>query len=380
MKIQYIVIFVIPIIFLRCADNNTNDSNRRKSEGSLLKGKKINFNLSDEVSTRFHHIQVFDSLIYCSDNVNYSSIYVFNLRGKLVDVMSFNKRGPNGVGRFRGFYIHDIDSIFIVNRYAYKLYLANSKGEVISKYDLKKKDIEIAALPTINPGSPMFKIGDNIYLPSVPELAPCKYNYEYNRSLIELNLNNNDVNYKLGYPQVLQKYSLHSAFSFIYSCYNSQNEKLIVSYPGDYRLYNYDIENELLQCVNNTKSHFVENIKCPTSSPSNDSYERNLFALQQDLFTSVYYDQYKNLYYRFMRKRRTKKDAKEFLQNPRQRNSKTDRYVMIYDKDFNLLLEKRIPFLKSSSEAFILPDGLYLKGNYENNENKVYFQQYIYRK
>ena len=353
--------------------------NKESYTGKFLKGRKIVFNLSNKVSTGFYHIQVYDSLIYCSDVMNHRSIYTFNFEGELVDILRFHKVGPNGIGRFRGFYIHKPDSIFLVNRHAYKLYLVDKAGIVKKKYNLRKENVDVGSIAYITSGSPMFKIDTMMYLPAIPEIEPYKYDYKHKQLLIELNLHSFEVHYKLGYPKEMQKFYLHGPYTVKYCCYNFSDSILIVSYPPDNNLYAYDINKQKLVTVNNDKSQYVDNIESPTSKPTNNSYERNLFSLQQDFFTSIYYDKYRKLYYRFIKKGLPKEEAKEHLKNPR-KGGNPDRYIMVYDKEFNLLHEEKVSFLQTSREVFILPDGLYLKGNYENNENKVYFQQYIYRK
>jgi hypothetical protein len=353
--------------------------NKESYTGKFLKGRKIVFNLSNKVSNSFYHLQVYDSLIYISDVINHRNIFVFNFQGELVENLKFNEVGPNGVGRFRGFYIHKSDSIFLVNRHAYKLYLVNKAGIIKKKYNLRKENVDVGSIAYITTGSPMFKIDTMMYLPAMPEIEPYKYDYKYKQLLIGINLQNSNVQYTLGYPEEMQKFYLHGPFAVKYCCYNFSDSILIVSYPPDNKLYTYDINKQKLAAVNIDKSQYVEQIEMPTTKPTNNSYERNLFSLQQDFFTSIYYDKYRNLYYRFIKKGLSKEEAKKHLKNPR-KGVKSDRYIMVYDKEFNLLHEEKVPFLQTSREVFILPDGLYLKGNYENNENKVYFQQYIYRK
>lgn len=356
-----------------------NVDNKESYIGKFLKGRKIVFSLSNKVSTSFYHIQVYDSLIYCSDVMNHRSIYIFNFEGELVDILRFYKVGPNGIGRFRGFYIHKPDSIFLVNRHAYKLYLVNKAGIVKKKYNLRKENVDVGSIAYITSGSPMFKIDTMMYLPAIPEIEPYKYDYKHNQLLIELNLHSSEVHYKLGYPKEMKKFYLHGPYTVKYCCYNFSDSILIVSYPPENNLYTYDISKQKLVTVNNDKSQYVDHIESPTSKPTNNSYERNLFSLQQDFFTSIYYDKYRNLYYRFIKKGLSKEEAKKHLKNPR-KGVNPDRYIMVYDKEFNLLHEEKVSFLQTSREVFILPDGLYLKGNYKNNENKVYFQQYIFRK
>ena len=365
--------FVLTILF------SCNTDTKDYYEGKLVKGKKIDFDLADKVSTGFHHIQVYDSLIFCTNVKNHLSINVFNLEGDLIDIHRFNAVGPDGIGRFKGFYIHNLDSVFLVNHHAFKLYLVNLEGKVKMTYDLRKKDTDIGSIAYITTGSPMFKVDNMLYLPAMPEIEPYIFNYKHKRLLIEVNLQNSKVQYKLGYPTQMRKYFLHGSFAIKYCCYNYEDSLLTISYPPDNNLYAYDVSKQRLFSVSDSESQYVDHIEYPINKPSNSSYERNLFAVQQDFFTSIFYDKYRELYYRFIRKGMSKKDAKKHLQNPR-KGFVSDRYIMVYDKDFNLLHEEKMPFLQTSREVFILQDGLYLKGNYENNEDKVFFQQYIYHR
>src|SRR5690606_31465463 len=66
---------------------------------------------------------------------NEIKIYDLNT-GKVMDSIPFKSEGPESVGRIYDFHIHNEDSIFLNDRYGYKIHLVDKNAKKINSFSL----------------------------------------------------------------------------------------------------------------------------------------------------------------------------------------------------------------------------------------------------
>lgn len=377
------ILMVLTVILLIIGFSSCDSSNSKYLLGDkvIKKGEIIDFELSKELSTKFIQFQYYDSKIFCLNKMNDTSIYIFNLKGKQIGTLRYKRKGPNGVGDISGFYVHNYDSIFVLNSYAYKLFLINNEGRVHNVYSLFKtgvnKNFINTTLPYVNSAASMSIRNEFIYVPAIPDQSPFINNYEDNNLLIKLNLKTSLVEYMLGFPEEYKGFYIYGTYTFVSTCQTANDSCIAVSYILDKNLYTYNYISDELDKINNSKCNFLDDVELPKKlpPPPNEEKERVLEALQTDKYGGIYYDKWHNIFYRFAIKGLSHKDAKKYCENGR--GLKLKYFLMVYDEDLVLIAERRIEDMSSGLELFVTEKGLYIKGDYENEEDKVFFQQYI---
>ena len=102
------------------------------------------------------------------------------------------KDGPNGVGSLDGFHVRSLDSIFVLNRFGYHLYMLDTSGVIKNRFPLisnNSKDTSVVTyLPGIFSETPILSLGNNLFIPASPDLNPLEMNYESSKTGFLLNL------------------------------------------------------------------------------------------------------------------------------------------------------------------------------------------------
>lgn len=369
---QLLILSILFFLVSSCNDRKASENNVQK-QASLQKGERIELKLTKEMSGRFSYIQYNDGLLYLEDMSNDTTVFVYDTLGNFVQNIRLYKTGPNGIHSYSGFFVQDIDSIYIVSSYKYKLFLMNRRGIKKKTYSLAENDkaSAISSLPVAFSYSPVLLSGEHIFVGGIPDQPPYENDFSMNNLLIKLNLRNADFKYSLGYPETYKHSFAFGPATKVSYCINEDDE-IIVSYPLDNQLYR--MSDNSLEIMSAEKSSFIE-VELPQKRPPDNGFEYNIEILQMDKYSALYYDKYNKLYYRVVQEGMEKQDAVQFMKsNVIAKLGK--RYLMVYTKDFKLIGEFEIHNQSGESEMFIMEGGLFIKGKYPENEDNIYFQQY----
>lgn len=76
-----------------------------------------------------------DEFLFFGDVKTKDNIKVYNMNTRSwEESIRFEKEGPNGIGRMNGFYVHSLDSIFLVQSFAWQVYLMDRDKKVKTYY------------------------------------------------------------------------------------------------------------------------------------------------------------------------------------------------------------------------------------------------------
>lgn len=136
---NYILISFI-LIFFGCNFKNKNEDvtgSLPRNIKTLEKSSKIiSLAIDDEtsnISTGFSYYDS-DSIWFFNLNGNKNEIQMFNLNSNFLhDRFVFDKEGDNGVGNIFGFYIHNLDSIFLFPHNLGQIILTDTSKAINSK-------------------------------------------------------------------------------------------------------------------------------------------------------------------------------------------------------------------------------------------------------
>lgn len=384
MKTLYILFLIL--IISSCSNNIAEIKNEARGELSpkmkleLTMHKKIA--IDSNTAPKPLYLQMFldtkkvRNLTFLNTYTN--SIYFYDYSNlSFIKKISFERKGPNGVLRPSGYYIRNLDSIYIYNDNMLELILVNEKSEIQKKISLTnnmnlKEMAWIFSCPQYAPKSvsPFIEINNEILLSgqlmeSIPENIINSFQHT-----LKLNLDTNTSEYKFNYPISLygNNYNWYdSSFTEVFSVLHPDGDKIICSYPVSHNLYIYDINSEKSVKVYGG-SNFAGTIKS-LDFASRKKIPREKLALhfnKQDLYGGILFDKWRNVYYRFLRK-----SIKNVKINTPIKKKKIA--VIIMDKDFNYLGETVLGAWREWNweNSFVTKEGLNIEYLDHNNIDEV---------
>lgn len=311
--------------------------------------------------------------------MNPNRLFLNSLEEKEKNIeLIFDVEGPNGVGNVTDFYLHNFDSIFLVDRYSYLLSLVDSSGKVKHSYRLKKSEgnnpDEVSSLPFTLKGRDMRFADGSIYIPTVPDIDPYQNEYNNKNLIVKVDLSDGKIESLLGYPASFGKEFLGGLDHFLPSitAFRNQNEFLI-SYPTSDSIYFFDAKNHVLRNMFISKSDLVENIKSP--NPQNWEYEdRTRHQLETPRHALVIFDQFREKIYRISLGGFDEESVEKILK--KEGGTPRNASLNVHDITGRLISTHLIdtqdydPF-----DIMILEDGLYLG----ENSNKSEYDKTFYK-
>lgn len=318
---------------------------------------------------QINHQVVGDTLIILDDRNN---LLFYSLENqKIIEKRHFPSEGEKGISPITGFLYHNADSLFLLSSYYYKLFLVNRKGDILKKYNLQtqnfSKNKDVDALPLGNFWGLMTKIDSHLYLTSYPYLKPEKKDfYKSKKICMVLDLRRDSCFYvPFSYPEIYQKYAYPYVFSFFHRAYNPKKKHFIYSFPADQHIQVVDKE---FKTVRKYLASATMEAPIRLNSFTTNQEEHISKQKQSNSYYSIYYDTYRDVYYRFAQKK--------------EKNLKTTLIILVFDKNFNKLTEFQYESLDDTYTLanglfpFVAEKGLYLPNS--NSSTEDFFEMNIY--
>lgn len=334
-----------------------------EAKTSLKIKNRVQFDLDSLTSPLVNTLQPYQKngrnyLIYLNEEAN--SLYINSIKTrKILMKIDLKKYATGKRKEFQGFYYHSPDSIFL---YSFKprILLVDSLGNLRREYTLAGKvdDDEIKKLTYralwSSTTTPSLLYGDTLFSNSMLLGGSRKFDKK-----IQLLLNIKTGQCKIGALSVPQTYKEHNFGDVNYDmysvCVNDQNQ-LVYSFPGYEKLIKYNLQEEKtenFQAESKYISYFVE-------------YEKSLYdrakpkeALEYFMTTScygaVYYDPFKNIYYRIA----LLPVVEKFANYGRKRAPQKRISIVVLNSDFKYLCELQLEKDKYKMfSGFVSADGL----------------------
>ncbi|HYQ56392.1 MAG TPA: DUF4221 family protein, partial [Draconibacterium sp.] len=288
-------------------------------------------------------------LTYFNQGTN--SIYFINYESKQTEFV-WNK--SRSVQSYDSYFLVNSDSIFLFNTKKKLLDRYNLDGEHISRYDFKYdmiQDSTILPFPYLTTSLPLIVNKDNLYLSGyhVGEFGEMPF---HRKTIIRYNDSENKINFLVDYPAIYNSYNWGITYYYITSvCFNSNKNLIIVNFPLSHELYVYDLIKEEGSYLYASSKH-IKAIE-PFSRDKNDfidSKDRLKYYLTNASYSSVFYDKYKNIYYRIAALPMEDKDIlnRDFW--------KKRKYTVIF-------LNERFEYLGERFLGGILPENIFINEN-----------------
>lgn len=303
-----IIFFYVSIISACIVVSCKNDVNPNKNYGVLaneiefVKYDSIVFSI-DNLSLPYNNtIQYFEDSVkkYFTYLNSYNrSIYFFDYQDKKKDFV-WNKVPYDHL--FDSYFITNKDSIFLFNTKNKVLYLYNLAGTFKAKFNLAHEmttDSTILPFPYINTSLPLVVNDSNLYITGY-HVGEFEGENKKRKTVHKYDIQNEQLSLMINYPDLYNKFNWGITYYYMTSStYNPRNHSLIVNFPLSHDLYIYNLVNEK-GVYKFSASNYIESIE-PFSNDKSDFIDpgaRLKYYLENASYVSVYYDIYKNVYYR----------------------------------------------------------------------------------
>lgn len=295
-------------------------------------------------------------------NRNSNNILFYDLNSREFKFMlSPSLEGNNGVGYVSGYYIHNLDSIYLTNLDLREISLIDRNRTIISKYKYEKdhagKGLSLFSLTSAH-YKPAQQIGRTLYFYSGPnryvEKDPVSITFDMDHHSLEAL-----PFYYPDYPGSdikLKKYGLENTYS---RCFDG--ERFVYSFYYDENIYVASPSHDSIQKVK-IKSKYFDKVQLPDE----------LTASPQDFCTNAWYgnlffDKYRNVYYRIAYPA-TEGLSADIRPVELYAYGRKNFSIIIIDKDFNVIGERLFPdFTYNSWIIFVNESGLYISSSHYLN-------------
>lgn len=286
--------------------------------------------------THYQHIKAEGNEYLSFLNKLTQEINFYNLQTqKLAFKIPLYYEGPNTVGDLKGFnsgyFIHSLDSIFVLNRNLGKLFLVNRNSQIVSDYQVAY-DKAIPS-PVIAPSSPMYLHDKKAHLLNIQTgINHFGKNKDYDSDYASiLNIQSQETQTFLSYPEPYTEGIWGISLHQISWTLNPMSQKLLVSYPIDDHLYEYDLNGQPLG-----KHLAGGSLKTEPASMEKRHFSaqgRKLYNLSQSKYGLIKFDPYREILIRECIGAVPETSFTSTGFKP------ADRSIMLFDKSYNKIAE-----------------------------------------
>lgn len=369
-------------LLLLIAISACSETGKNKSYELLATDKKVSFALDTHTRPGMWDLRLYTDMdgqeyltlqSFDSNTIHFYDMGTGQHRFKIETALE----GPDGVGRFCGYYIHNLDSIYLTSLYGDELILIDRNARVKTRFSIKETEdgnpINIRTFG--HEQCPLLK-GDSLHF-----IAEANRWIEHAPIAAALNIRTGKINAsrpkydKFPNQNTQKRYGWEGS---IHRCFNGTNfvysfdfiEELLVASPS---------QNEMTRVP--AKSHYIDKVKMLDDFGNLTMQD----CVENPNYGTIVYDPYREVYYRIaypateIGRKLKDREALELLQFGRKNFA-----IMIFNKDMKLIGETMMPdYTYNSYLLFVRKDGLYISCSHPSNENytddEICFQRFELR-
>lgn len=340
--------------------------------------------LDERTSVMVEYLQyINDSVNNIISFINYPTnmIYMYDYsNGLLVDTIRYDKEVNNGVGEVQGYYFLNSDSIFVYQYGSSVIHLTNCKGEILWTKALfenfKRKEKMMYPDPYLMTNNPMKYVDGNLILNGFIS-GETSYETKENRPVTMLyNIDESSLEFLNHYPIQYVEYNWGGGLTHRLPYTGLDNKgNLLISFPADHNLWRCNLISNRTDSLY-AGSEMIEYIKPYATSKEEvsimDEYRVFEWYMNTPSYEGVFYDKYRELYYRIARL----PDTNYKIGN---RGNNKPIIIIVLDSQLHYLGEEILPPAKEGNyrinNCFVSKDGLNIQV-LTDDEDKLIFEQY----
>jgi hypothetical protein len=296
-------------------------------------------------------------------NPGQNEILFYNMDSRLLEFkVTPQYEGNNGVGTFLGYYVHNLDSIFLTIVGIEEIALIDRNAIVKDKYpfDITRDGITLSAFySTSYRYHPILLFGKKLCI-----VPGCNRWVDRSPVCATIDLTDGTVealqafNYP-SFPGADNKAKKASAEIYVSRCFNGK--QFVYSFYFDEDIYVVSPDHETIERVK-VKSNYINKIGI-LDDYGNLTYED---VCENPNYGNMFYDEYRDVYYRIAYPETEIEKGIRGMEL--QYYGRKNFSIIILDKDFNIIGETMFPdYTYNSNVMFIREDGLYISSSHYLN-------------
>jgi hypothetical protein len=300
------------------------------------------------------------------------SISVFNLREKKLDRKIYlSQEGPNGVPNPFGLFVLNFDSIFVHAR-PFHLYHINRFGSVMSRINISDGSLQLEPTVMMNTLKPAIYRDNKFYL--CAELIYSRPILDHSKIpvVVKVDIRTNDISYPYYRTEKYQEgqWGMTSTHTRFYQTYNEADDLMVHSHGNDEYIYVYDKANKMTKYY--AGSAAIKEIKPYSKTQVLESSESYRYEATTGAYTAIFYDPYRQMYYRF-----AFLPVEDIATQPSVFYGRTA--IIMLDHNFQKVGEYVLPKGYNHLMSFVGKAGLYIasREKYGQDENFLTFDIFV---
>lgn len=349
---RFILLLLVLVLLIACSSHHVvRIENEQKGKLTSIYDLRISdslqFRLDTETAPKSEYIQLYQdgSNVYLTLlNAYNNSIYIYDYKNNnFLERISFEKEGSDGILGIEGYYIKNMDSIYIYNKLLMEIVLADSAGSVKEHIPLgiRVQSDWTNHYPQFDFSTvcPLFEKSGKLIISGFTPFSIEKSFLENFRYTAYMDMNSKQVEFYHVYPMDLYGDVNWDDPFFMQIFYAiSPDNKMVHSFPISHNLYINEFGSDAVATVyggcnvastiSSIDWDLTKSQKIPTESLL-------IHYLEQDLYGAILYDSWRKVYYRFMQKG---------ILNATTKNAINEKQIILilFDDKFNYLGEKNI--------------------------------------
>lgn len=350
----------------------SNPQEKNENSFELVKTASISFPIDTATANTGFGLNYYanqDEYLFYLNNQN-NDILIFDVKRQTQkEKLHFDREGPASVGILSGFFVHNLDSIFLFSYTKNSIFISDLKGQIKSEihYEIPDEYSSPNILPVFH-STPFIKEGkiivktlpmDNFRELTNDDLKQKHLSYSIDLANGEVQLN------PYFYPE---DYWSKQIKDFQFS-YVGDGEKVVFSFYGDHRLY-YSLNLKSPLEAKEAASKFLQG-NFGIFKLDGTREERLAYLGSSQHYKSVIYDPYREVFYRLCFPQvayETEEEVMNYINHPKAFS------IMILDKELNIIGESLITESNSNyypANIFIGKNGLYISNSHPENEEII---------
>lgn len=359
---------------------------KANTDGYTLKrtDTQLAFSLDDKTKIHIFSLQLYEDVngeeYLVFQNQTYRQLLFYNLQTQeLLKKIICDTEGPDAVPQFSGFYVRNMDEIYLANTNLDGISVIDGQGKPRKLYKGKTKEGKTVMNTTALTWKRIQQINNNLYI-------PLNINREYGKDVKfqksnlcgTLNLENGELELlPLTYFDIIKREGDDLIVAYYSRCTNGK--QFIYSFEDSENLFVTDLEHTSLKKIK-AKSRFLPTLQFKPQEYSIASPD-NCSSMEQPRYGTILYDPYRKVYYWIAYpKAEIEKDVNCFdLMACGGKNFS----VIILNEDFEIIGETLMPdYTYNPRLCFVRNDGLYISESHIFNpgfdENELSFRRFSF--
>jgi hypothetical protein len=352
--------------------NRAGQSVSYKYELEVAADKDLKYPLGDDIEFAFSVLFPYidksgKEYLTFRSRINNSILFYDLPTGKYLFDVKLEKEGPNGIGRCTGYFIENLDNIYITSYEKFGLVKVDTTATIKQFIAYGKTNNGYNVVPSYTSISyhyqPIVFHDNKIYISQKPYQASKISETPVTVAIDTIALTITEHPFR--FPNLLTDDELRvSLIGFDFSR-DFNGKQLVYSFDMDENIYVTNIETDEIKKIP-VQSKYINRLKFEKYPDEIELICKML--LETSCYRNLLYDKYRNVYYRFTQLGVEQRNDTEITPEILWRSGPAQFSVIILDKDFNIIGETLFPkYTYNPTIAFVHKNGLYISDSHTLN-------------